>query len=121
MCPTIQHATATRNAASSSEERPWKLQEHQGRTLMCDFHFANGNHRAFSYAYLSGLEYNPSRGIRLHFPSAEVMIEGRNLERLYDAFLTERVERVREGDPAMDFGEESEPFIHAMTVMPRRA
>jgi hypothetical protein len=88
---------------------------------MCDFRLLTGNHRAFSYAYLSGVEFNPSKGVRLHFPSAEVLIEGRHLGELYDALLVERVERVCEGNADADFTPEAEPFISRIEIMPRRA
>ncbi|MDX1971286.1 MAG: hypothetical protein SFY68_02005 [Candidatus Sumerlaeia bacterium] len=110
----------TKSAANDDIGPPWLLRDVEGRTLMCNLHFLGGNQRAFSYAQLSQVEYDPSVGIKLRFYGEEVLIQGRNLSALHQAFLVERVESVFEGDSAQDIGRDHEPFIDGLRITPRR-
>src|SRR4051812_36682474 len=53
------------------------------RSPTLNLRFASGEEKAFPYSDLIWSDFNPSKGILLHFASHTVMVRGRNLEPLY--------------------------------------
>lgn len=113
---TTNSASATATAANDDGETCYLLRNVEGRTLMLELRLRNGDHRALPYAYLLEVSYERSTGIRLRFTGAAVQIRGRNLARLYEGFLTQRVQWVQEGTAGRDFAPEGAPFISDVIV-----
>jgi hypothetical protein len=74
---------------------------------MVEFRQVGGNSRAFGYAYLVAIEFNPTTGIVLNFGAAKVTLRGRNLRPLFAALRRHTVTRVYECSPgdALEAGE----------------
>lgn len=86
------------------------------QALMLDVRHYNGNRWGFSYAYLMGVEFNPSEGITLRFTSATVTLTGWKLHPVYDGLLRHAVTYVQEGNRRTDQPGEAETFIDGITV-----
>jgi hypothetical protein len=54
---------------------------------------------AFPYAYLMSLHHDITGSIELNFTTVKVIIEGRNLAKLYKAILEQLVSTIYEADP----------------------
>jgi hypothetical protein len=55
---------------------------------------------------------DPSNGIVLHYPSEQVLLQGRRLEPLYKAITQHRVSSVRASGTRGDFGNDgAEPVV----------
>lgn len=77
-----------------------RLYEKPGFARNVDFVLADGRRFFRNYAYLTGADYNPAENmIVLVFTSDSVTIKGRNLAKLYAAFLKHSVETVRCTEP----------------------
>lgn len=87
------------------------------QALMLDVRHYNGNRWGFSYAYLMGVEFNPSEGIVLRFTSATVTLTGWKLHPVYDGLLRHAVTYVQEGNQRTDQPGDAETFIDAITVL----
>lgn len=75
------------------------------RSLMLELRKKDGSVRAFGYAWLSEVEYDPSAGITLCFGGRKLRLVGRNLDaevrpnvRLLAGLLRHRVPWVQEAD-----------------------
>lgn len=73
------------------------------RALMLELRLKEGSSVAFSYALLDRASFDPSDGIRLHFPGTEIVIRGRGLNqpsgpgaKLFDLLLRQRVTWIQE-------------------------
>lgn len=60
------------------------------------FRRANGEARGLSYFDLQEVDYRPALGIVLESAHRRVMLEGRNLEGLFDDLLDQRVAEIHE-------------------------
>ena len=79
-------------ATTIGTESPFYRSVTGNRTAInLDIRKNTGDRRGFNYAYLTSPEFNKSQGITLHFTDAKVIIEGRNLEPLYDRLLEHQV------------------------------
>lgn len=56
-----------------------------------DLRFADGTRKAVPYSYILEIDYNPSGEIKITCSEKEVVIKGRDLERLYDYLAAYRV------------------------------
>lgn len=75
------------------------------RALMLELRRKDGSIRAVGYAWLERVEFDPSEGITLCMPGAEIRIKGRNLNselrpfvRLFEGITRHRVPWVQETD-----------------------
>lgn len=73
------------------------------RALMLEMRLKDGSSVAYSYALLDRASFDPSDGIRLHFPRTEIVIRGRGLNqpagpgaKLFDLLLRQRVTWIQE-------------------------
>lgn len=80
---------------SFEEARPRSRED-----IMLDIRFSHGHRKAFNYAYLARVEFEPGDTLRLLFGSDIVRIEGRRLLRLYDTLTQHRARFVQEGSAA---------------------
>jgi glutathione peroxidase-family protein len=53
--------------------------------------------------------------VTLRFADRRVVVQGRNLEPVYDALVSEKLAQLREAD--VDWASESETFISKMTIV----
>ena len=68
------------------------------RKVAVEFRMLNGDRKSRTYAFLAGIDYNPSTGIVMDFSADKVTITGRNLGSLMDGLVPQRVGVVREMD-----------------------
>ena len=88
--------------------------------IMLDCRFATGNRQAFGYAYLSSIVFYGGT-INLLFSDTHVAIEGRNLDRLYDALCQHRVPFIQEGSETEEaLKPTDEPHIERIEVLNER-
>ncbi len=85
------------------------------QAVMLDVRHADGNCRAFAFAYLMDVAFNPSHGIVLHFSTHTVTLEGWNLHRVYHALVRHAVAYVQENGHALDAADD-EPCIERIAV-----
>lgn len=70
---------------------------------MLDLVFKSGQRVALPYATLIKAEFDPGKGITLHFAAETVEIGGRRLDDLYRAIIQHRAREVIEGDEDKGF------------------
>ena len=68
------------------------------RKVMVEFRMLDGDRKARTYAFLAGIDFNPSKGIVMDFSADAVTITGRNLRPLLNGLISQRVAVVREMD-----------------------
>ena len=68
------------------------------RKVMVEFRMLDGDRKARTYAFLAGIDFNPSKGIVMDFSADAVKISGRNLAPLFDGLVAQRIAIVREMD-----------------------
>lgn len=79
------------------EHRAYGVMRVGGRSVASlDVRFAGGRKRAFTYAYLMDVEFEPSSGIVLHFAAHSVTLAGSRLGALYDGLARHAVVYVQE-------------------------
>jgi hypothetical protein len=103
-------------AANDDELRCFKQREDPGITLMLDIRLSTGDRIALPYAYLVSIEYELVSGLLLQFTSHSVLVQGRNLDRLYDGFLKQLIEWIAEEDPMYDTLPDEATFINDIKV-----
>jgi hypothetical protein len=89
------------------------------RAVMIELRKKDGNVRAFGYAWLAQVDFDPSAGITLYLGGQKVRIRGRNLNteirphlRLFEGILRHRVPWLQEMDePALMRAGEGETVI----------
>ena len=87
----------------------------RGRELMLDVQLNDTRHSAFAYSFLVSIDAELPGLIVLKFTSAEVRIEGGGLKSLYELFLSQRVQLIREWDHSTS---ENEVNIRRIQVIP---
>jgi len=73
---------------------------------------------ALSYAYLLSVHYDVTGSIELQFSSAKVVIEGRELQPLYDALKNQTVTSIREADLDGGMAGSGATFVRSIAVTP---
>jgi hypothetical protein len=71
--------------------------DRQQKTML-EFCFVDGNAVALAYAYLVGIQFNPSMEIQMDFSGYQVHLKGRNLRPLFDALVAQRVASIQQMD-----------------------
>ena len=64
--------------------------------IMLVLWFKDGNAKAKTYSYLTGIDFNPSEDIVLNFVDCDVKVTGVNLRPLFVALTAHRVQSIRE-------------------------
>jgi hypothetical protein len=98
------------------QKQPYSLREEAGFTLMLDIRLITSDRVALPYSYLVSIEYEKTTGLMLSFTSHQVLIKGRNLDPLYEGFLSQRVEYIQANDEMHDTGPDAITFISAIEV-----
>jgi hypothetical protein len=82
-----------------------------------DFRLTGGRRRGLKYLHLVEPDYNPDAGgIHIEFVGHKVVIEGRNLEALYEGLCDEEIGEITERH-ANDLGlDEREPYIERIRI-----
>lgn len=104
-------ATATPSSSETDDLGAFGwLRGIKDRAIALELRKKDGNIVAFSYGYVSSVEFDPSEGITLHAAGQAIRIKGRNLNaevrptvRLYEGLVRQRVPWVRESDRAENF------------------
>jgi hypothetical protein len=111
----LPHETAVKWDARYRQT--WRTGRPRSREdIMLDCRFKDDRRQAFGYAYLSSLGYDGGL-ITLLFGETTVTVEGRNLQRLYDALCQHRVPFIQEGlDAEEALKPEDEPHIERIEV-----
>jgi hypothetical protein len=66
-------------------------------TPMLNVIFKSGKRRGFGYTYLTEVEFDPGDTVKIKFTTgAEIIVEGRGLERHYDQVRLHRADEIRE-------------------------
>ena len=84
---------ADRRAESSADLGAFDPRE--SYVAMLDLVLTGGNRAAFPYSTLLKIEFDPSSGIRLHYPMETVKVEGHRLGDLYRALTQHRVPSIK--------------------------
>ena len=92
------------NKLLKERQQSWfygEVKEQAGTPPMLVLKHRNGNESAYGYHFLSKcINYNPSEGIKLRFIDSEgvnsILIEGRNLTKLWETLTRHRVTFIRE-------------------------
>lgn len=95
------------------------------RAVMLELRHKDGTMRAFGYAWLERIEFNPSEGLMLKFTGATVKIQGRNLNRnispgvrLWSGLVRHRVSWIQEASGAATIASALEAtVIETITVL----
>jgi hypothetical protein len=66
--------------------------------VMLELRLKTDDAEAFPYSYLVRARFNPSKGIRLDFGVAEVLVLGRNLRPIFLGLVAQRVAVIQEID-----------------------
>jgi hypothetical protein len=107
-----RHADLTRPKETPPEgiietEKDTPQQDHPAFSLisadrhqktMLEFRLLDGNAFALAYAYLVGIQFNPSMEIQMDFSGYQVHLTGRNLRPLFDALVAQRVASIHQMD-----------------------
>lgn len=101
--------------AKDETNRCVKLREGLGPAMMLDLRTLAGEHWAFPYPYLIFSRYDKDT-ISMRFSSHSVIVKGRTLDALYEAFLIQRVESIRAEDRRYDIGPETDPYVYSVEV-----
>lgn len=97
--PTAEHVESVAES-EPLEERPAfsMVSADRQRKVMVEFRMLVGDVKARAYAFLAGIDYNPSTGIVMDFSADKVTITGRNLRPLLNGLISQRVAVVCEMD-----------------------
>ena len=79
-----------------------------------DFTLKDGRHKAFAYAHLLWLDFNPSGVIVLNFSTHSVTIKGRNMAGLLERLLRHEVKSLVVTDERYDVSDEREQVINVI-------
>lgn len=81
------------------------------RAIMLELRKKDGHIRAFGYAWIESVEFEPEEGITLHLPGGRISIKGTALSkemrpaiRLVDGLIRQKVPWVREADRSSAIG-----------------
>ena len=73
---------------------------------------------AFPYTYLAHIQFIASGKLWLLYTTRAVLIEGRNLQELYETLVAGEVQWIREGNEKLENSvPEKEPFIAKITIL----
>lgn len=79
----------------------------EGQRAIClNCKLTGGLQRAFGYSYISQFNYNPSIGIEISTTEVDIIIHGRNLQRLYLDLLRHKVTWIQAADDDTNTPEE---------------
>jgi hypothetical protein len=102
---------------SEQYRQTWRNARPRSREdIMLDCRFSKGNRQAFGYAYLGSIVYDGGT-ITLIFAETQVVIDGRNLDRLYDALCQHRVPFIQQGSETEEaLKPDDEPHIERIDI-----
>jgi hypothetical protein len=107
--PRQRRATASDDASGISESY----------VSMLDLVLVAGQRIALPYSTLLKVEFDPTKGIALHFSTDEVTISGYRLEALYRAIVQHRAREIKESGSKGEFEKEgSGPVITEIRCQP---
>jgi hypothetical protein len=92
-----------------------KRDEQVEQQLWIDLCGADGMRYALPYRELHSIEMPSPQKITLRFADRRVVVQGRNLEPVYEDLIRARVAQLREDD--LDWASESETFISKLTIV----
>lgn len=81
---------------------------------------AGGQSYGCGYAYLLGWLHTPSESLTLYTTTHIFILSGKNLHRIENALMRDKVKQLREYNPKSDtMPEDGEPFIESINVTSR--
>ena len=86
------------------------------RKVMVEFRMLDGDRKARTYAFLAGIDFNPSKGIVMDFSADAVKISGRNLAPLFDGLVAQRI--ASRSARMARFSTEPSLYLPAVTLPP---
>ena len=84
--------------------------------IMLDIEFENGDCLALPYAYLSKIKFDLSSGITITWGATTILIEGRNLKKLYKYLVRHKVNFIRESIDKLDDEKAKQLYITKIEI-----
>lgn len=107
----------TLKPAAADEIQPcFKLEPNQLQAVMLRLELLGGACFALPYAHLSSVELKPMLGMELVYSTHRVLVQGRNLQPLFDMLSRNRVEAIREHPSLVDHFPESATVINTLLI-----
>jgi hypothetical protein len=92
-----------------------KSDDKDEKQLWIDLCGADGMRYALPYREMKSIEMPSPQTITMRFADRRVVVQGRNLEPVYEDLIRGSVRQLREDD--VDWASESETFISNLTIM----